>query len=153
MPTYSRPQMAPPPPSGGFGGISPQAIMSSQPAYRIPYGPSIPQRSGFGLFKGIGGPKQSPEQEAQSLARDIQRGELTYAMYESMMADPNRYLPFVQDVQAGNTPTSIGYRPTPIQYMTAAQRDAYNAKQSQALSELLGPAPVDPSTVDSGGGG
>ena len=153
MPTFSRPEMAPPPPSGGFGRFPMQAL-SPQPAYRIPYNPPSQQQQL--MNRALNSPfllsmRRTPEQQATSLNKAIQNNNLTYAQYEQMMAKPDLYLPHVQAVQAGNAPTTVGYQQRPIQYMTAGQRKAYNDAQSRQLSELLGPAPADPSASNSDG--
>lgn len=150
MPTYTRPSAPTTPvqPTGGFFGRGPQ------PAYRIPYNPPSQQQQL--INRSLNSPfflkmRRTPEQQAASLNKAIQNNELTYAQYERMMAKPDLYLPYVQSVQAGNAPTTIGYQQRPVQYMTEAQRQAYNNAQSRQLSELLGPAPADPSASNSDG--
>jgi hypothetical protein len=135
--------------TGGLFGRAPQS------AYSIPYR-TAPDSSFSGVLNRVtplfGGSRLSPEQRATNLNKAIQNNELTYAQYEQMMAKPDLYLPYVQSVRAGNAPTTIGYQQrTSIPYMTEAQRQAYNNAQSRQLSELLGPAPADPSVSDGGG--
>jgi hypothetical protein len=126
----------------------------AQPAYRIPYR-TAPDSSFSGVlnmaYPTFGGSRSSPEQQATNLNKAIQNNELTYAQYEQMMAKPDLYLPYVQSVQSGNAPTTIGYQQQPIRYMTTAQQDAYNKSQAAELGKLLGPAPADPSVSDGGG--
>lgn len=141
MPTYSRP--------------SASMMPVQQASYNIPY-----RTASDSSFSGIlnrayptfGAMRSTPEQQAASLNKALQNNELTYDQYQMMMAKPDLYLPYVQSVQAGNAPTTIGYQQrASIPYMTAAQRQAYNNAQSRQLSELLGPAPADPSASDGGG--
>jgi hypothetical protein len=138
MPTFTRPQ-APPP----------------QAQYSIPYR-TTPDSSFSGVLNRVtplfGGSRSSPEQRATNLNKAIQNNELTYDQYEQMMAKPDLYLPYVQSVQSGNAPTTIGYQQQPIRYMTTAQQKAYNNKIKSELDALLRPITIFPQQ-DSGGGG
>jgi hypothetical protein len=138
MPTFTRPQ-APPP----------------QAQYSIPYR-TTPDSSFSGVLNRVtplfGGSRSSPEQRATNLNTAIQNNELTYDQYEQMMAKPDLYLPYVQSVQSGNAPTTIGYQQrTSIPYMTTAQQKAYNNKIKSELDALLRPITVF-DVEDQGGG-
>lgn len=151
MPTFTRPQMAPPP-SGGFGRISPEAIMSSQPAYRIPYGPSIPKPS---LTSGFGGMfKLSPvsrEQSLQNLAKDYRQGNLTEAAYNNLMQNPETSLDLIRRIEAGEDLTAR--TPPPIRYMTAGQQQAYNQKLASELESVIAPRTTFDTSNDPGSAG
>lgn len=115
----------------------PSVDQSQTPSYRIPFGiPSKPNPF-----------SSTPEQQAAKLGAAIQEGNLNEGQYELMMADPGKYLSYVQAVQAGNAPETIGYQQKPIQYMTAAQRDAYNKKMQNELDQIIRPITVFPEKV------
>lgn len=128
MPTFTRPQ-----------------AVQQAPSYSIPYNPPSSQQQL--LNRAFNSPtfmkfRATPEQQAAALSKSIQAGNLTQSQYDKMMADPSKYLSYVQEVQAGNAPDTIGYQQRPISYMTEAQQKAYNNKQKRELDRLLRPMTV-----------
>jgi hypothetical protein len=131
MPTFTRPQ-APPP----------------QAQYSIPYNNA---RSRIGFIGSLGriggnlfpGTQTSNEELAATLAQDINKGNLTEAQYNMMMKNPEGYLSYVQAVQAGETPTTLGYQAPPkISFMTQAERTRYNQRVQRELDNILRPITV-----------
>jgi hypothetical protein len=60
-----------------------------------------------------------------------------------MMQNPAMYLDYLQRVEAGENPTSIGYAaPPPTRFMTAAQQQAYNQKLQRDLENLIAPRTI-----------
>ena len=152
MPTFSRPQMAPPPPSGGFGRFPMQAL-SPQPAYRIPYGPSIPQRGvradpNLAAINQAFAPRQAQyDSDGNSYNAPVY---IDQSQRDAILDNPGAYLEYAQYVQGGGDPSKFTRQAQPIQYMTQGQRDAMTKSQRSQLESILPPsAPV----VDSGGGG
>lgn len=128
MPTFTRPQ-----------------AVQQAPSYSIPYTNYSPSSTGIGRivtnsnFEGLRG---TPEQQAAALSKSIQEGNLTQSQYDKMMADPGRYLSYVQAVQAGDAPDTISYQQQPIKYMTAEQQQAYNNKLKRELDQAIRPITV-----------
>lgn len=138
MPTFTRPQAGPP-----------------QAQYSIPYGPSVPQSkvpgAGFRLF---GRKSLTPEQQAANLIKDYRGSNLTEAQYDKMMQNPAIYFDFLRRVDAGENPTTIGYAaPPPIQYMTAAQQQAYNRNLASGLESMIAPRTTFDMSNDPGSAG
>ena len=132
-------------------GATPQAMQYQMPSFYRPM-MQAPQRNYQVAFRPSyqQQPQRMPRQPS-NLAENIRSGNLNYAQYQMMMANPRLYTPFARSVQQGQTPDTIGYQRPAMQYMTQAQSDAYNRAQAAELGRLLGPAPADPSASDGGG--
>lgn len=119
MPTFTRPQ-----------------AVQQAPSYSIPYANKqstvlgTPVRN---LMKNMAA--------NQDITKSLRANNLTQSQYDSMMADPSLYLPYVQSVRAGEA-AELGRQEQPIQFMTMEQRVAYNNKQKRELDRLLRPITV-----------
>lgn len=145
MPTFNRPEMAPPPTSGGFGRFPMQAL-SPQPAYRIPSGQSVPQSGSiFGRKPAIDpnlaainqvfAPRQAQyDSDGNPYNAPVYMDE---SRRDAILADPGKYLEYAQYVQGGGDPSKFTRQAQPIQYMTQGQRDALTKSQANQLSSLL----------------
>ena len=147
MPTFSRPQMAPPPPSGGFGRFPMQAL-SPQPAYRIPYGPSIPQRGvradpNLAAINQAFAPRQAQyDSDGNSYNAPVY---IDQSQRDAILANPGAYLEYAQYVQGGGDPAKYVRQPQPqpISMMCKTQQDALIKKQKSELDRLLPQARVE----------
>lgn len=135
MPTYSRPQMAPPPLSGGFGRFPMQAISSS------------PSRGGmFGNAPAAVDPNLSAINQAfapRQAQYDSDGNSYNAPVYmdqsqrNAILANPGKYLEYAQYVKGGGNPSQFAYSQRPVQYMTQGQREALTKSQTNQLNSLL----------------
>jgi len=118
MPTFTRPQ-----------------AVQQAPSYSIPY-KTAPDSSFSGLMGSFG---RSSQQAQTGIGQGLQRGNLTEAQYDLIMSNPRMYLPYVEYVQAGNDPAGFQMAPTPNQFMTQEQFNAYNDRKKAELDRLIRP--------------
>ena len=159
MPTFSRPQMAPP-----------TQALSPQPAYRIPYNVAQDQqqRSGSGkiftnnslinrnqgqdpnlaaINQAFAPPQRvyDPEGSYYFTAPKLSRTPsfMDSTQRNAILANPGAYLEYAQYVQGGGDPSKFTRQAQPIQYMTQGQREALMKKQRLELNRLLPQARPD----------